>query len=291
MRITGSRMLELAATATSKAQTDIAKSSEQLTSGKRVSSASDDPLAWAQARRAAVRATIDAGRGEAVAAGRDHLRATETPLAIVSDALAQARELAIGANNSMISAADRATMAERARSLFDTALSAANARGTTGEYVLAGGQGATPPFAATGLYQGDSATRSIELGDGVTGAITVAGDALTAASGVDVLPVLDRLATALAANDLPTIQSSIEELGRAHRQVNQARSSLGTLVQALDESDTARAELSEQLTARIADLTETDFVRAASDLARGTTALEASRAITARLAGLLSPSR
>ena len=146
---------------------------------------------------------------------------------------------------------------------------------------------ATIPFNAAGLYLGDAGTRTIETGEGGTGVATVPGTVLTAAAGVDVLPALGRLITALGANDLRGIQAAIDELSTAHDQVSKARSTVGSLTVVLDDAAAARGQLEDTLQARVATLTEVDVVHAAGELAQRTRALEVAQTVNGRLAQLL----
>lgn len=289
MRITSHRMLELAGQATGRAQADVAELAAQVSSGTRVERPSDDPLAWAHARRLALREAMSAGRGESLALGQDALDETDRALASIGDLTAEAKQLALQSANASISATDRAAAAQRVSSLFELARTAANTRGASGEYLLAGAQGNKEPFDATGVYQGDAGARALESGEDGTATATLPGSALTAAAGVDVLPALGRLATALARNDLAGIQLAIDELSTAHDQVSRARTAVGSMGAVLRDADDARGELEATLQTRIAALTEVDIVDAASELAQRTRALEAAQTVNGRLAQLLQP--
>lgn len=291
MRITAHRMLELAGQAATRAQSDVADLAAQVSSGKRVERPSDDPLAWANARRLALRQAMSEGRGEGLALGADALAETDRALASIGDVTAEAKQLALQASNASLGATERATMAERVRSLFDLARTAANTRGASGEYLLAGAQSDKEPFDPRGVYQGDAGTRALETGEAGTATASLPGTALTAAGGVDVLPALARLASALDANDLPGIQLAIDEMSTAHDQVSKARTAVGSMGAVLRDADDARGELEVTLQGRIAAFTEVDVVTAASELAQRTRALEAAQAVNGRLAQLLSPSR
>lgn len=289
MRITANRMLDLAGQASSRAQADVGDLAAQVSSGLRVARPSDDPVAWAHARRLELRKTVSEGRGDGVALGRDQLQETDRALGSIGGVLAQAKELAVQAATANYNATDRAAMSQVITGMFQAARAAANTKTTSGEYLLAGMKSGAEPFDATGAYQGDSATRALESGEGPIDDATVPGSVLTAANGVDVLPALSRFAAALAANDLLGIQKSIDELSAAHGQVSRARTGVGSLVTVLDEADQARASLEDTLQGRIAGLTEIDVVTAAGELAQRSRALEAAQAVNSKLAQLLSP--
>jgi len=289
MRITGNRVLDLASQATSRAQADVADRSNQLTSGLRVNKPSDDPLAWAQARRAAVHHATSTGRGEGLALGRGQLVDTERALTTLGDVFAEGKTLAIQAASAGYSADDRAALGSQVEAMYATALAAANTRTSAGEYVLAGGASTTQPFDAAGNYGGDADTRSLELDERGAARSTIAGSSLTSAEGIDVLPTLARLRTALAANDLTGITTAIGELDTAHQQITRTREHLGGILSAIDDADGARGALEETLTSRITDLVEVDLVSGANQLARSANALTAAQAVSAKLASLLAP--
>jgi flagellar hook-associated protein 3 FlgL len=289
VRITANRMLELAGQAAGRAQSDVATLAGQVTSGTRVERPSDDPLAWAHARRLALREAISDGRGEALGFGQDQLAETDRALRSIGDITAEAKQLALEASNASLNAADRSAMEERVRSLFELARTAANTRSSSGEYLLAGAQGDQEPFDAAGAYRGDGGVRALEGGEANTITASLPGTALTAAGGVDVLPALVRFAAALGRNDLAGIQTAIDEMSTAHVQVDKARTAVGSMSAVLADADGARGELEANLQARIASLTEIDIVTAASELAQRSRALEAAQAVNGKLASLLQP--
>ncbi len=291
MRITGHHLLERSAGYIGKAQSDIATLSDQVSSGVAVRHASDDPVAWIQARREQVRQTLSQGRGDAMGLGQDQLAETERALGTVGGVLSEARQIAIQAANANYVAGDRAKLELQVRGLFSVALAAANSRNEAGEYILGGAQGNVTPFDAAGNFLGDAGRRSLEAGEGAQSLATLSGQALTASApgGIDVLPTLTRLATALAANDVPTIQQTIDELDAAHEQVSEARSEVGSMMSVFKDADGFRVELEQSLATRIAGLTEVDIIKAATDLAQRTQALDAAQAVNGRLATLLSP--
>ncbi len=289
MRITAHRMLELAGQATGKAQSEVAELAAQVSSGLLVERPSHDPVAWAHARRLEMRKAVSEGRGEGMALGRDHLRETERALTTIGGIIAESKQLAVQAANATYSVEDRAAMREVVSGLFQVAVSAANTQTSSGEYLLAGAQGDVAPFDAGGVYLGDAGTRSLETAEGALGVGTIPGTVLTAAQGVDVLPALGRLVTALGANDLPGIQRAIDELSTAHDQVSKSRAMVGGLMVVFDDADQVRGELEDTLQARVAALTEIDVVSAASELAQRARALEAAQAVNRRLADLLAP--
>lgn len=289
MRITGNRMIDLAAASTAKAQTNVAAASAEVDSGLRVATPSDDPSAWVAAQRTKLRQVMSQGAGAAVATSRDNLTVSDNSLASIGSVLSQVRTLAVQASSDTYNPANRAGLGLQVQGLFKTAIDSANAQGTTGEYLFGGTQSLTAPFDPNGVYTGDNATRSVPSDGSTTANVTIPGTTLTAASGVDVLPLLSKVATALSANDLPTLLSTLPDLDTAIKQVSTARTQAGGAMNVLDATTTARGVLEDNMTAAISRMTESDTISSASELAKATQSLEVSRTVASKVIQILSP--
>jgi flagellar hook-associated protein 3 FlgL len=287
MRITGYRMIDLSAAGTANAQSAVADASAEVTSGLRVTKPSDDPVAWTAAQRAKVRKTLAEGATGAVKISRDQIQQTDGALGTLSDLLSQVRTLAVQGANGTYDANARTGLAAQVHGLFLSAIAAANTQSPGGEYLLAGGQSLAAPFAPDGTYNGDAAARSVATDQSSTAIATIPGSRLTAAFGVDVLPLLDKVATALAANDLPSLQASIGDLDTAVKQVALTRTVTGGAMSVLDATVAAHAQLATNLQTQISSDVEVDMVAAATGLAKASSTLDASRTVSAHLIQLL----
>ena len=127
-------------------QTDLANLQENLTSGKRITSASDDPTGAAQAERAMNRIARIATDQRALEAQRNAISAAEGTLGDVTDALQQFRELVVSAGNGTHTAAERETIAGQLRGLRDQILSLANTKDSNGQPLFAALGSALQPF-------------------------------------------------------------------------------------------------------------------------------------------------
>jgi flagellar hook-associated protein 3 FlgL len=288
MRITGNRLIDLAAASSTKNQAAVGVVSSQLTSGMRVTTPSDDPAAWLAAQRVKLRQAMSQGAGAAVASSRDHLEMTDNALASIGDVVSQIQTLAVQGSSDTNNASDRAGLGAGVRALFQNALGNANAQGSDGEYLLAGAASLTQPFDASGVYHGDASVRSVTTDPGVASSATVAGSNLTAANGVDILPLLDRVATALSNNDMPTLLAALPDLATAVKQVAQTRSQTGAVMSALDQTTATRALLEQNMQQAISRYVEVDTVSAASDLAKVSQSLEVSRSVASHIIQLLA---
>ena len=153
----------------------------QLATGQRMVSASDDPTAAAQAL------SLDQALGStqryadnAQRAG-ERLGLEENALASVNDAINSVREKLVQAGNAALSDADRKTLAVDVRAALAQIVSAANSVDGQGRYLFAGGNDGAAPFSfsAGGVqYHGDAIAHSMEIGPGRQLATADAGSAV-----------------------------------------------------------------------------------------------------------------
>lgn len=290
MRITSNRMIELAASSTSKNQAAVATAASEVSSGMRVNAPSDDPEAWLAAQRTKLRQALSQGTGAAAASSRDRLAVTDNALASLGDIVSQVRTLAVQGASDTYNAANRAGLGDQVRGLFQNALDAANTRGNDGEYVLAGSASLTQPFDPGGVYVGNAAVRTVPSDGTATTQVTIPGSALTTASGVDVLPLIDKIATALSTNDMTTLRGMLPDLETAVQQVSSARTQAGSAMTVLDQATSARGAMEQEMTRAISKFVESDTVSAAGELAKATQALEVSRAVSSHVVSVLRAS-
>jgi flagellin-like hook-associated protein FlgL len=255
-----------------------------------VTTPSDDPTAWLSAQRTKLRQALSEGSGAAVATSRDRLEVTDNSLAAIGDAVSQIRQLAIQGSSDTYNAANRAGLGDEVRGLFQSALDSANVQGVDGEFLLAGNKSLTAPFDPTGAFQGDASVRSVPGNSSATGGVTISGASLTAAHGVDVMPLLSRVATALSNNDMPSLLAALPDLDTAVKQVSLARSQSGAAMNALDQTTSARTVLEQNMSDAISKFVEADSVTAASELAKASQSLEVSRAVSSHIIAVLNPS-
>jgi flagellar hook-associated protein 3 FlgL len=289
MRVTGNRLIEMQAATTSANQAKVATAAAEASSGLRVAKPSDDPAAWMTAQRATMRKTLAEGAASALNAGKERLDLVDGALAGIGEAVSQIRLLATQGANASYNANDRREIGVQVRAFFEAALTSANTRAGDGEYILAGSRSTTQPFSATGAYAGDADARQLPAADSIVASSTIAGSALTAANGVDVLPLLDKVATALSNNDLTGLNSLLGDLGKAVQQVSLTRTRVGGVMNVVNAALTANDDLDAHLTNTIANAVEADVFESASNLAKASQSLEASRTVTSHIVGLLDP--
>ena len=119
---------------------------ENLTSGKKVVRASDDPTGAAQAERALTRISRIATDQRALESQKNAITMAESTLGDVTDAMQQFRELVVSAGNGTHSAAERKTIAIQLTGLRDQIFSLANRKDTNGLPLFSALGSALAPF-------------------------------------------------------------------------------------------------------------------------------------------------
>lgn len=125
---------------------ELAKSQEHNSSGKRVLRASDDAVAATLAERARSRQLRNESDLRALEASRTALTQVESALGDGIELTQQARELIVQAGNSTLSATDRGILANQIDGLRDQLLEVAKRKDTSGLTLFGGLGGGDPAF-------------------------------------------------------------------------------------------------------------------------------------------------
>lgn len=151
---------------------NLVKTQEQISTGKRVNRPSDDPVAAARILKLnqEVKRIETYERNANLADNR--LKQEESTLASAVDIIQRVRELTVQAGNGSLSPNDRQSISAELKERLGQLANVANSRDASGEYIFSGYQGSTPAFArnesGAWVYQGDEGQRVLEIDDGVT---------------------------------------------------------------------------------------------------------------------------
>ncbi|MES2958186.1 MAG: flagellar hook-associated protein FlgL [Pseudomonadota bacterium] len=146
LRISTAQSFDTGVERLQKRQAELADAQERLTSGKRVSKASDDPTAAARAERALATEARSEASQRALEASRNAMTLTESALADAGELMQQAREALVAAGNGSYSDAERAAVADRLTAIRQQLLTLANRADGDGGYLFGGQGGSQAPF-------------------------------------------------------------------------------------------------------------------------------------------------
>ncbi|MEW6513288.1 MAG: flagellar hook-associated protein FlgL [Pseudomonadota bacterium] len=187
MRISTSMIFDTGVANINKQWSQLLHLQQQVASGRRILTPSDDPVAAARALEVTQSSDILTQYATNQQNATSALGLAETQLTSLNDMFARLKELTVQAGNATLSASDRQSIAFELRARFDELLGLANAADGQGQYLFSGFMGSTKPFAGTVdqlnavasqeiTYDGDdgqrrlqvSATRMLEVSDAGT---------------------------------------------------------------------------------------------------------------------------
>lgn len=166
MRISTSTMHLDAVNTMMRAQVALARSQNQVATGKRIQTPADDPAGSVHVIELQRQLAAADQYATNATAAQNRLSASEQGLADSTDVLQRVRELALQANSPTLDAAGRGILATEIRTRTDELMQIANRQDPGGEYLYSGLSTATKPFgssAAGASYFGDSGSRSVQV--------------------------------------------------------------------------------------------------------------------------------
>src|SRR3984893_2811738 len=171
----------------------------ELSSGLRVASLSDGPVAVSQSTLLGSSIAKDDTFVQTASNVSSRMQVTDSTLGEVVTQITSALSTAVSGNNGTLNAANLADIAQTLSGIRDQVLSLAN---TTyqGQYLFGGSQGSAPPFTldtsttpATATYSGDSNVQYVETPSGQKIQVNLPGSAVFGAAGSGVLGALNQL--------------------------------------------------------------------------------------------------
>lgn len=169
MRISTSMITHNSINGMLKKQTELANTSNQMGSGKRVMTPADDPVASAMAFNAKNKLENIEQYGKNIDYARKSMQTTESVLGNLHDRLQRVKQQAIQANSDALSDEDRRTIGLEIKEITGQLEKLMNTRDESGNYIFAGSKVNTAPFAqqrdGSYVYQGDATERKLQISD------------------------------------------------------------------------------------------------------------------------------
>lgn len=181
MRISTNTIYEMGSARISDLQVAQTRLQQQASTGRRILTPADDPVASARALVVAQSFAMNEQFSTNRQNVKSSLSAVEGTLAGVTSLLQDAKVLTISAGNGVLSASDRASLATELRGRFDQLLGLANATDGTGNYLFSGYQTSSQPFMQTAggvQYQGDQGQRMLQVDNARQMALSDTGTAI-----------------------------------------------------------------------------------------------------------------
>ncbi len=266
-------------------QTALFRTQQQLSSGKRITTPSDDPAGAAQLVGLSDSLDVTRQYQRNIDFIRSRLQLEDASLANVGDALQRARELTVQGLNDTNGPEVRAGIAQEVRQILDEVIGLANRTDANGEFMFGGFQGQSAPFSGDGAgnfsYAGDQGQRLVQVGaarqiaDGDSGVDVFMKIPAAGGGYEDVFSTLYNLATDLEA-DAPA-PASLDQLDNALDNILGVRATIGARLNAVDREETSNVSLIEQLENTRSTIEDLDYAEAASRLNQQSVTLQAAQ--------------
>ena len=294
MRISSAQIFLQGVTAMQDQQSALAKTQQQLATGERIVSPSDDPISATRILEldSAIKTADQYQRNADYAETR--LKLEETALTGIGDGLQRIRELAVYANNDTMDADGRKAIAQEVRATLDGLIQSANTQDANGEYLFAGYKTQTIPFTHDGVggftYAGDQGQRLLQIGPSQQIAAGDAGDKVFmqvddgAGGSTSIFNVVYNFITDLEANNPQS--STLTRLDSALDDVLTVRATVGSRHNAIDAQKSMNDSFNFILKENLSSLEDLDYAEAVSRFERQSLALQAAQQTFVKIEGL-----
>lgn len=256
------------------------KTHMSLSSGKRLSLPSDNPVDVVTALRYRQGISETQQYLENVRDARDWLDATEGALMKAQGLVERARDVAVMGANSHLPPGSFSALALEVRQIRDELVQVGNiAHG--GRFIFSGFKTQTMAFDSAGVYQGGPNTDVItrEIGPGVTLGINLTGDVALSPT----IAALDQLANDLQAGNVAGVQTDIGNLDAQVDSLLGLRSQVGAKVNRLDLAEARLQDVEINLQKLQSAVEDADMAQMAVNLAREENAYQVALSSAARI--------
>jgi flagellar hook-associated protein 3 FlgL len=160
----------------------VTRTQEQISSGKRILTPADDPVASVRLMQLRQQESVLAQYKGNLTAAQNSLNQEEATLTSVVNVLQRVRELTVQAGGGALSGEDRKSLAKELQQRENELLSLFNTRNAQGDYLFSGYLGKQQPFVrspdGTYSYLGDEGQRSLQVATSTTVAVNDNGQRL-----------------------------------------------------------------------------------------------------------------
>ncbi|CAH6635868.1 flagellar hook-associated protein FlgL [Pseudocitrobacter vendiensis] len=275
-------------------QSEWLKYGEQMSTGKRVNRASDDPVAASQAVVLSQAQAQNSQFATARTFATQRVSMEENTLAQVTTAIQSAQEKIVYAGNGTLSDDDRASLATDLQGIRDQLLNLANSQDGNGRYIFAGYKTDTAPFSDEGKYVGGTENVAQQVDASRSMVIGHTGDKIFDSLTSNAKPDTDSnlfamLDSAIAALNTPVsddedaqalasaaIDKTNRGLSNSLNNVLSVRAELGTQLNELDKLDALGDDRALSQTQQMSNLVDVDWNETISNYVMQQTALQAS---------------
>lgn len=288
MRISTNTIYQSGISKISQLQSEQVKLQQQISTGRRIASPSDDPVGSARALEVSHAQSINAKFADTRQTAQLKLNTIESSLTSLTSMMISTQSSLVSAGNATLSDQERQFIATELSGTLEAMIGLANTKDAAGNYLYAGFKTDTKPFVANASgasYAGDSNSQLLQVDTQRQMAINVTGDNVFQAGGNDIFATISNLVTLLNTPLTATNQAAfsagiatgIGSMQTGLDNVLNVRAAVGSKLNELDTLDTAGADRDLQYSKSLSELQDLDYASALSDLSKNQTIMEAAQ--------------
>ncbi len=183
MRVSSSQMFDIARKGMADANQALNKTQEQISSGRRVLSPADDPVAATKILQLTDQLNVIGQYNKNIDIAESNLALEETLLGGINSSIMRLQELAVSAGNTgTLGPSEYRAIASEVGGKLDELMSLMNSRNANGDYIFGGHKSSQPPFSGSDTqgfqYHGDEGQLRIKISASTSVAASDSGKAL-----------------------------------------------------------------------------------------------------------------
>jgi flagellar hook-associated protein 3 FlgL len=275
-------------------KTQAAKLQEQIATGKKITAASDDPVAFSDLALLKARDVRLAQYKRNIDNARQTLTLEDSSLQQASNLLTRVKELAIQGSNDSLSPSDRQLVAIEVRGLEDSLLQIANTQDSNGLPVF-GGFSSGRPFerqldGSIEYTKGDANKTQQQVGDdsfvtvGFSGHEVFNRVPMGSGASKSVFDIVKAVGDALGNGKTPLTPN--DDIAKALDHIISQQAEVGSRLSLLDNADQKLLDSQTATTAQISTLQDTVIEKAVTELQKKLTTLDAAQTSFVKIAQL-----
>lgn len=288
MRISTNTIYQSGISKISNLQSEQFKLMQQISTGQRIASPSDDPVASARALEVSHAKSINSKFADTRQTAQLKLNTLESNLTSVTNMMISVKSAMVSAGNPTYSDLERGFIASELKTTLDGLIGLANTRDAAGNYLYAGFETDTAPFVANASgasYVGDSNKQMLQVDSQRQMAVNATGDEVFQAGGNDIFATLQNLVTLLNTPLTPANQAAftagvatgLTSIQQGLDNVLTVRASIGSRLNEIEQLDVSGDDLELQYSKSLSEIQDLDYAAALSDLSKNQTIMEAAQ--------------
>lgn len=262
MRVASKTIYDVVKYNLGKASEEMNNSNRIVSSGKRISNLSDDPVGLTQSLKikSALSGLDQVGRN--ISMGKSWLTSSESALSHVQELVSEAKALSVQMSSVTTGAEQRRSASLAVQNILNEIVSLANTE-VGGRYIFAGSETGTAPFSSDGTtYYGNNEPFAVRIGRDATVQVGKDGEEVFGT----IFTTLSSLRDDLNSNNVAGIQASLTDLTAHFNDISSNISDIGSKMNRMEIKENIYQGLKLTSTDRLSAIEDADIAEAIIDL-------------------------